>query len=57
MKATTNKIYLDKYYKEIPSNCVLNKVVTGCGGTTLEIENINRDSIIVVPLKDITSVY
>ncbi len=45
------KIYLDKYYTELPSNCVFNKVATGCGGTTLEIENMNRDSIITVPLE------
>mgnify|MGYP004700965125 CR=1 FL=1 len=45
------QIYLSEYYSEIPSNCVFNKVATGCGGTTLEIENINRDSIITVPLE------
>lgn len=45
------QIHLDKFYKEIPSNCVFNKVATGCGGTSLEIENMNRDSIIAVPLE------
>lgn len=45
------KIYLSNFYKEIPSNCVFNKVATGCGGTSLEIENMNRDSIIAVPLE------
>jgi hypothetical protein len=45
------QIYLSDYYKELPSNCVLNKIATGCGGTTLEIENMNRDSIIAVPLE------
>lgn len=45
------QIYLSEYYSELPSNCVFNKVATGCGGTTLEIENMNRDSIITVPSK------
>lgn len=45
------KTYLSDFYSEIPSNCVLNKVATGCGGTSLEIENMNRDSIITVPLE------
>ena len=36
---------------EIPSNCIFNKIVCGCGGTSLEIENMNRDSIICVPRK------
>jgi len=47
---------LSKYYPEgLPSNCVLNKVATGCGGTSLEIENMNRDSIITVPSKEIVT--
>lgn len=46
------KIYLSEHYSEIPSNCVFNKVATGCGGTTLEIENRNRNSIITVPLAE-----
>ncbi len=41
--------WISDLYKEIPSNCVFNKVKTGCGGTTLEIRNMNRDSIIAVP--------
>ena len=45
------QIYLSHFYKEIPSSCVLNKVATGCGGTSLEIETMNRDSIIAVPLE------
>ena len=51
MKNQEGRVYLSKYYTEIPSNCVLNKVATGCGGTSLEIENMNRDSIITVPLE------
>ncbi len=51
MKNYERQDYLSNYYTEIPSNCVLNKVATGCGGTSLEIENMNRDSIITVPLE------
>lgn len=40
--------FLSEVISEIPSNCLFNKGVTGCGGTTLEIE-AKRDSIIVVP--------
>jgi tetratricopeptide (TPR) repeat protein len=51
MKNRNAQDYLAYHYNEIPSNCVLNKVATGCGGTSLEIENMNRDSIIAVPLE------
>ena len=51
----TKRDYLSNYYKEIPSNCIFNKVATGCGGTTLEIENMNRDSIIAVPLEQLVT--
>ena len=44
--------YLSDYYSELPSNCILNKGITGCGGTTVEI-NANRNSIIVVPTKEL----
>ncbi len=45
--------YLSEIYDELPSNCIFNKVRTGCGGTTLEIENPNRNSIIAVPYKNL----
>lgn len=40
--------YLSDVLKELPSGCILNKGITGCGGTTVEI-NSNRNSIILVP--------
>lgn len=40
--------FLSEVINEIPSQCFLNKGVTGCGGTTLEIQS-KRDSIILVP--------
>lgn len=51
MKNKNVQDYLSSHYTEIPSNCVLNKVATGCGGTSLEIETMTRDSIITVPLE------
>ena len=51
----TERDYLSNYYSELPSNCIFNKVATGCGGTTLEIENMNRDSIIAVPLEQLVT--
>ena len=35
--------------KEIPSNCIFNKINTGNGGTMLELDNRRRNSIIAVP--------
>ena len=44
----TTAEFLSEAISEIPSNCLFNKGVTGCGGTYLEIIS-NRDSIILVP--------
>ena len=55
MEKQAEQVYLSKFYKEVPSNCVFNKVATGCGGTSLEIENMNRNSIIAVPLEQMIS--
>lgn len=40
--------WLSDVIKEIPSNTILNKTMTGCGATTLEI-NAARHSIIIEP--------
>lgn len=52
MKKTKIKIegckYLSEYLTELPSHCLINKGVTGCGGTTLELLS-KRNSIILVP--------
>lgn len=40
--------FLSEVMQEIPSNVILNKVITGCGATTLEI-NAARHSIIIEP--------
>ncbi len=41
--------YLDKVFTEIPNNAFINKGRCGIGGTTLELRNLNRCSIIVAP--------
>ena len=43
-----NKKFLSEVFKELPSKCLLDKGVTGCGGTTLELKS-KRSSIIAVP--------
>lgn len=53
MKQQTLKVkkeikFLSQLYSELPSNCLFNKGITGCGGTTVEI-NSQRNSIICVP--------
>lgn len=33
---------------DLPQNCIFNKKITGCGGTTIALKN-NRDYVIAVP--------
>lgn len=40
--------YLSEWLEAIPENVVINKVLTGCGATTLAIDQ-ERDTIIAVP--------
>ena len=40
--------WLSDVIKELPTNTILNKTMTGCGATTLEI-NAARHSIIIEP--------
>lgn len=46
--------YLSDYIKELPSGVLLNKGVTGCGGTTVELQS-KRNSIILCPTKNLVS--
>ena len=52
MKNETIKLdkldYLSTYFDELPSNCILNKGITGCGGSYLELHS-KRNSVILVP--------
>lgn len=48
IKANQNSKFLSDVISILPSKCLLDKGVTGCGGTTLEIESA-RNSIILVP--------
>lgn len=49
---TTDKTYLSEVWDVLPDNCLLNKGITGCGGTYLEL-NSKRNSIILVPTKEL----
>lgn len=44
--------YLSNNISQLPSHCLLNKGITGCGGTTVEL-NSQRDSIILCPTKNL----
>lgn len=44
--------YLSEFIKELPSNCLFGKGLTGCGGTTLELKS-ERHSIIAMPFKNL----
>lgn len=48
IEANQNSKFLSEVIQDLPSKCLFNKGITGCGGTTLEIES-KRDSIILVP--------
>lgn len=43
-----DKLYLSELWDKLPSNVLLNKGVTGCGGTYVEL-NSKRNSVILVP--------
>jgi len=46
--APKTAIYLDDFMSVLPENCLFHKGRTGCGGTTLAIEN-DLDTIIAMP--------
>ena len=46
--------YLNETIKVLPSHCLLNKGITGCGGTTVELES-ERDSIILCPTRNLVT--
>lgn len=48
IKVKKTSKFLSDEFNNIPSRCLFNKGITGCGGTTLEIES-KRNSIILVP--------
>ena len=47
-----NSLYLSENINRLPSHCLLNKGITGCGGTTVELL-ADRDSIILCPTKNL----
>ena len=44
--------FLSEFIPKLPSNKLINKGITGCGGTTLEL-NAERNSIILCPTKNL----
>lgn len=46
--------YLSEFLSELPSRCILNKGITGCGGTTVELQS-KRNSIILCPTKNLVT--
>lgn len=44
--------YLSEHITELPTHCLLNKGVTGCGGTTVELKS-KRNSIILCPTRNL----
>lgn len=51
---TKNFNYLSEFLRGIPSNCLINKGITGCGGTTVELKS-ERDSIILCPTRNLVT--
>ena len=50
LKINSNNGFLQM--EDLPQNCIFNKVVTGCGGTTIVLFN-ERDYIISVPTTEL----
>ncbi|MFR0678544.1 hypothetical protein [Dysgonomonas mossii] len=48
IQANENCDYLNEFMTKLPVNCLFDKGKTGCGGTTIAIEN-NKDTIIAMP--------
>lgn len=46
--------FLSDYIDVLPSHCLINKGITGCGGTTLELQS-KRNSIILCPTKNLVT--
>jgi len=52
MKIDATKNYLSEIMDFLPSHCLLDKGMVGCGGTTLELQS-PRNSIILVPTRNL----
>ncbi len=50
LKITSDNGYLN--LTDLPSNCIFNKVITGCGGTTIALFN-NENYVIAVPTTEL----
>ena len=57
MKTLNNSIKIESndgflHLSDLPYNCIFNKVVTGCGGTTIALTN-QENYVIAVPTKEL----
>lgn len=52
MKISSDKNYLSDFLTFLPSHCLLDKGMVGCGGTTLEL-TCPRNSIVLVPTRNL----
>ena len=50
LKIESNDGFL--HLEDLPHNCIFNKVVTGCGGTTVVLQN-SEDYVIAVPTTEL----
>lgn len=50
LKIESNDGFL--HFEDLPHNCIFNKVVTGCGGTTVVLQNA-EDYVIAVPTTEL----
>lgn len=50
----TDKSYLSEVMNKLPSRTLLNKGITGCGGTHVELTS-PRNSLILVPTKELAN--
>lgn len=53
-KIKLNGKYLSDIISVLPTHCLLNKGITGCGGTTVELQS-NRNSIILCPTRNLVT--
>ena len=54
VKLESNNHFLLDFIDKLPSHCLINKGITGCGGTTVELKS-KRNSIILCPTKNLVT--
>lgn len=54
IRLRSNNHFLLDYTDKLPSHCLINKGITGCGGTTVELKS-KRNSIVLCPTKNLVT--